>query len=74
MRWLKVLQGMRPETEDEGHIYDGGMATLACYMQELRLIPASKPTWYVLSEQVTFVKAEEHVKEMLLYCVRAQSA
>ena len=72
MRWLKVLQGMRPKTEDEGHIYDGGMATLACYMQALRLIPASKPTWYVLSERVTLVKTEEHVTNMFLYCIKAR--
>jgi len=71
VRGLRVLPGMSLGTEEPDCIYDGGMTSFECCMEELGLIPASENQWYVLTSPVTMVSALllmeamfEHAKEL----------
>ena len=65
-RGLRVLPGMSQGTEEEDYIYDGGMATLSCYMEKLRLVPASESKWYKEPSGVTLDLALDHMKELFM--------
>jgi len=65
-RGLKVLPEMSRGTEEEDCIYDGGMTTLECYMEELCLIPVSERKWYVLSSPVSLILTLNLMEEMFV--------
>ena len=63
-RALGVLPGMSPGTEEKDCIYDGGMTTFECYMEELGLVPASKSKWYEVSSKVSLESTLNHMERM----------
>jgi len=64
LRGLKVLPtiSLGMTTEDFG--YDGGITTLECYMEELKLVPASPWPWYFLSSTPTLDSTLKHMEQM----------
>ena len=65
-RGLRVLPEMSPGTKEEDCIYDGGMISLECYMEELGLIPASDRKWYELTSEVSLVSTLNLMEEMFV--------
>ena len=65
-RGLRVLSGMSLGTEEDDCIYDGGMATLECYMEVLGLVPASESKWYKVPSGVSLDSTLKHMERMFI--------
>ena len=65
-RGLRVLPEMSQGIEEKDCIYDGGMTSLECCMEEIGLVPASESKWYKPSSSVSLSSTLNLMEEMFV--------